>query len=219
MTRRLRVICSRIPRAETLADIGCDHGFCTAYALAHGLCGRAYISDISAASLKKAETLLAREIADGRCVAVCADGTDGVPEDVECVLIAGMGGEEIVRILSARRLPRRFVLQPMKNTAKVRAFLLERGAKILEDFTFADGKYYDLIVGEGAGGDVYSDYEIEFGRDNLRAPGNDFAEKLREERENLRAALRRAEDRAGRGALRVRLCRIEEVYNAITEDL
>ena len=128
---RIEVICAHIPKSRVFADIGCDHGYCTQYALAHGLCERAYISDISAACLKKAEELLGAEIAAGRCVPVCADGMDGLPEPPDCVLIAGMGGEEIVSILSrAARLPARFVLQPMKNAEKVRAFLVARGARI-----------------------------------------------------------------------------------------
>ena len=116
---RLSLICTHIPACRVFADIGCDHGYCTAYVLEKGLCERAYVSDISAACLKKAETLLAAEIAAGRCVPVCADGLDGV-QDADCVLIAGMGGEEIVRILSRAPLPEHFILQPMHNVEKVR---------------------------------------------------------------------------------------------------
>ena len=216
MTRRLAEICSRIPRAETFADIGCDHGYCTAYALRNGLCGHAYISDVSAACLGKARALLKEEIASGVCTAVCADGLEGLPELPECVLIAGMGGEEIVRILSARPLPRRFVLQPMKNTPKLRGFLLERGAKICEDVTFFDGKYYDLLTGEGSGGDAYSEDELVFGRDNLRAPSADFLGKLREERGTLRGALERTAAPQAKEALLRRLRHLEEITIAIT---
>ena len=117
MTGRLREICSRLCKTAVFADIGCDHGYCTQYMLGNGLCEKAYISDISRGSLRKAEILLAEHIRAGRCFPVCADGLEGLPEPCDLVLIAGMGGEEIVRILSSG-IPPRFVLQPMKNSEK-----------------------------------------------------------------------------------------------------
>ena len=128
MTERLAYICRHIPRARVFADIGCDHGYCTQYVLERGLCERAYVSDVSAECLEKAKTLLQNEIAAGRCIPVCADGLEGIPEAADCVLCAGLGGEEMVRILSLRPLPEHFVLQPMKNTEKVRRFQAEFGA-------------------------------------------------------------------------------------------
>ena len=215
---RLSLICAHIPACRVFADIGCDHGYCTAYVLEKGLCERAYVSDISAACLKKAETLLAAEIAAGRCVPVCADGLDGV-KDADCVLIAGMGGEEIVRILSRAPLPERFILQPMHNVEKVRRHLLARGAHIEEDFTFEDGKFYDFIVGSAAGGDVYSDFEYRYGRDNLKAPSAAFLRKVRKDADVLREALAAGVRGEQREALREKLHELEAISDAIEERL
>ena len=192
---RIEVICAHIPKSRVFADIGCDHGYCTQYALAHGLCERAYISDISAACLKKAEELLGAEIAAGRCVPVCADGMDGLPEPPDCVLIAGMGGEEIVSILSrAARLPARFVLQPMKNAEKVRAFLVARGARIGTDITFRDGKFYDLITAQLGGGTTLSEEEKQFGKTNLLQPSEDFLAFLQKEKATCEQILNQCND-------------------------
>ena len=215
---RIEVICAHIPKSRVFADIGCDHGYCTQYALAHGLCERAYISDISAACLKKAEELLGAEIAAGRCVPVCADGMDGLPEPPDCVLIAGMGGEEIVSILArAARLPARFVLQPMKNAEKVRAFLVARGARIGTDITFRDGKFYDLIAGEGEGGTQYSAFDLRYGRDNLLSPSRDFLQKIEKDAATLRAALLAGAEGVRREKLRARLHELEAIADAIEE--
>lgn len=215
MTARIREICSNLPKIDVLADVGCDHGYCTKFALDNGLCERAYISDISAGSLKKAERLLAGEIAEGKCVPNLSDGMEGIG-DIGCVLIAGLGGEEIVRILSQRPLPPRFVLQPMRNSDKVRAFLLARGAKIERDYTFGDGAYfYDLITGAGTGGDEYTDFELWFGRENLRRLPAAFCGKMTLEREKLRERLKRKMSRASREELLRRLSVLEVVTDAI----
>lgn len=220
MTERLQIICSHLPRAAVFADVGCDHGYCTQYALQNGLCERAYISDISAGSLKKAETLLKNEIAAGKCIPVCADGLKGIPERCDCVLIAGMGGEEIVKIFSESELPHSFVLQPMKNSEKVRAFLLEHGCRILYDGTFyAEGKYYDLITGALGGAEEYTDFELIFGRDNLKHPTVEFLQKVRREQEKLRALLNAPMQEKSREELFERLRYYEEITDVFEDDL
>lgn len=218
MTDRISEICSHIPRSGVFADVGCDHGFCTRYVVDHDLCDLAVISDVSAESLKKAEKLLAEEISGGKVLSVCTDGLKGFPVYPDCVLIAGMGGEEIVKILSEGGIPQNFVLQPMKNSEKVRAFLVGKGVTIAKDYTFEDGKFYDLIAGSNGGETEYSEWEIQFGRDNLLFPSLAFARKLRRTRDSLRNLLNgQALSPKSREELRDRLYAVEEVINAIEE--
>ena len=136
MTKRLKEICAHIPKCAVLADVGCDHGYCAQYALESGLAQKVYITDISEKCLEKAISLLQKEIDEGRCIPLVGDGLSVLPEPA-AVLIAGMGGEEIIKILTGQ-LPPIFLLQPMKNSEKLRRFLLERGANITLDYTFED---------------------------------------------------------------------------------
>lgn len=213
-TKRLQTVCGQLSPCDTLADVGCDHGYCTLYALERGLCRRAVISDISRSSLHKAEELLSSYIAEGRVESVCCAGLSQVPCNCGQVLIAGMGGEEIVKILEDGFLPQALVLQPMKNTEKVRAFLLEKGYSLVRDFLFYDGpKYYDLLRAErGAQPRAYGSLELEFGYDNIHAPSPDFERFLRGEIENARGRLAKAD--ASRAALQERLRRLEEALHA-----
>ena len=213
-TKRLQTVCGQLSPCDTLADVGCDHGYCTLYALERGLCRRAVISDISRSSLHKAEELLSAYIAEGRVESVCCAGLSQVPCNCDQVLIAGMGGEEIVKILEGSFLPQALVLQPMKNTEKVRAFLLEKGYCLVRDFLFYDGpKHYDLLRAErGAPPRAYGSLELEFGYDNIHAPSPDFRRFLRGEIENARGRLEKAD--ASRAALQERLRRLEEALHA-----
>lgn len=213
-TKRLQTVCGQLSPCDTLADVGCDHGYCTLYALERGLCRRAVISDISQSSLHKAEELLSAYIAEGRVESVCCAGLSQVSRRCDQVLIAGMGGEEIVKILESGFLPANLVLQPMKNTEKVRAFLLGKGYCLVRDFLFYDGpKHYDLLRAErGAPPRSYGSLELEFGNDNIHAPSPDFERFLRGEIENARARLGKAE--ASRAALQERLRRLEEALHA-----
>ncbi|MGN0804218.1 MAG: tRNA (adenine(22)-N(1))-methyltransferase [Candidatus Coproplasma sp.] len=168
---RLEKICSYLDECQTLADVGCDHGYCTLQAFNSGKCKSAYISDVSEKCLAKAKTLLKDYIERGVCKAVCCDGLKDIPKDCEQVLIAGMGGMEIIKILSEGFIPKKFVLQPMRNCQEVRKFLLEKGCAITADDVFSDGKFYFIIKGERLGQtQPYSPYELSFGRDSLKNP-------------------------------------------------
>ena len=182
---RIDTLCSLLKKTDVFADVGCDHGYCTEYMLKNGLCERAIFSDVSRGSLAKAEKLLREYVQSGKATGVLGDGFFGVPSDVGEVLIAGMGGVEMISILSDARygfLPKYFVLQPMHDSEKLRKYLLDHGAYILRDDTFQDGKYYDVIVGrrleEGEAPQVYTAAQLEFGRDNLVNRGEAFLKRM-----------------------------------------
>lgn len=217
MQGRIAQICAHLMPCRVFADVGCDHGYLTQYMLENDLCERAYISDISSGSLKKAATLLKTFVDEGKCIPVCADGLEGIPEPCDLILIAGMGGEEIVHILENRSLPQRFVLQPMKNAEKVRALLLAKGAHIEKDFTFGEeGYYYDLICGISEGRDSYTANELRYGRDNLKHPSPAFFGRLEHDKMRLHEALIRPNlSPQRRGEILSRLHELEEVTNAI----
>lgn len=185
-SKRIQTLCSLLKKSETFADIGCDHGYCSEYMLKNGLCEQVIFSDISKGSLAKAEKLLAPFVNAGKAKGVLGDGFFGVPKDTEEVLIAGMGGSEIVSILSDKQygfLPKVFVLQPMHDAEKLRRYLIEQGAVIERDFTFEDGKFYEVIVGRARKGNEkkqsYSNAEYEFGKENLASPSQAFLKRLR----------------------------------------
>ena len=177
MTERLKKLCARLSTCKRFIDVGCDHGYCTAYMLERRLCERAVIADVSAKSLSKAERLLSSYISEGLCSAVCCDGLEGIAEEEgDLVLVAGMGGDEILKILKNAYIPQSFVFQPMKNSRGLREFLIESGCAIDYDGVFTETrgeevKHYFLMRGRRTGGTpLYGEYELAFGRDSIGTP-------------------------------------------------
>lgn len=191
--KRIDTLCSLLTKTTVFADVGCDHGYCSEYMLKNELCQQVIFSDVSKGSLAKAEELLADYVACGRATAVLGDGFFGVPKDVDQVLIAGMGGSEIVSILSDKTygfMPKRFVFQPMHDAEKLRRYILANGGYIQRDFTFADGKFYDVIVGERLGKEQsYTDAEYEFGKENIALRGEAFLLRVEKLRNSLKKYL------------------------------
>ncbi|MBQ8308286.1 MAG: SAM-dependent methyltransferase [Clostridia bacterium] len=190
-SKRIDALCALLEKTDTFADVGCDHGYCSEYMLENGLCERAIFSDISKGSLAKAEKLLSAFVAAGRATPVLGNGFFGVPKDVGEVLIAGMGGSEIVAILSDKKygfMPKRFVFQPMHDSEKLRRYILEQGGYIERDFTFQDDKFYDVLVGGKAEGKTvaaYTEAEYEFGRENLRERPEAFLLRTEKQLKNI----------------------------------
>jgi len=168
---RIKKLCAYLEKCESFADIGCDHGYCTEYMLESKLCKTATISDISAKCLEKAEKLLSVYIKNGAVKSVCCNGLEKIDEDTDEILIAGMGGEEIVNILTSSYIPKLFVLQPMRNMREVREFLLKNGAEITVDEPFDNcGKFYYVLKGRRGGNfRPYTDAELDFGQ-RLESP-------------------------------------------------
>ncbi len=178
MTDRLNEIFQLLPSCEVFADIGCDHGYMAKAMLEGKKAKRVIISDISAKCLEKAECLLSQDIASGRAQSVVSNGFERVGY-CDLALIAGMGGEEIVSILSlAKSLPQRLVLQPMKNADKARVKAVELGYRIEKDFVFkSSGRFYDIML-LVKGKDCLNEQEIEFGRTNLIEKPQAFIEMI-----------------------------------------
>lgn len=177
---RLDVLFELVESGELFADIGCDHGYIAERVLKENKFEKVIISDISKKSLQKAVELL-KPYGD-RVTAVVSDGFENIELLPDEVMIAGMGGEEIVKIISnAKSLPKRLVLAPQKNSDKVRELLVNLGYKILKDFTFKDkNKFYDAIKAVEAEEEFedYSQNEYLYGRDNLKEMPDAFKEKL-----------------------------------------
>ena len=195
-SKRIETLCGLLEKTTTFADVGCDHGYCSQYMLDNGLCEQAILSDISKGSLAKAENLLSSYIQSGRAVSALGNGFEKVPKDTALVLIAGMGGSEIVEILSHPKygfMPKRFVFQPMHDAEKLCRYILDNGGYIEKDFTFSDEKYYDVICGGKAIAKEqvreYSENEYIFGKDNLQQMPQAFIEKIEKQLRNTKRYL------------------------------
>lgn len=210
MSKRFNILLSLIPDCRVFADVGCDHGYIAYEMLKNRKCDRVIVSDISAECLKKAETLL-RETFPDKYTAVVSDGFENVG-NCDCALIAGMGGDTISDILAAAagRLPEYLVLQPMKNSQRVRRDLVSLGYEILRDYTFRDGKFYDVIVAKKGGEETYTVVDYAYGRDNLTEKGEDFIALVNSRIDELKEAKEKASE-TSRKEIEKRITELEKI--------
>ena len=148
LPKRLETIIERMPASGCIADIGCDHAYVAIEAVRRGKAARALACDIRKGPLQQAaEHILCAGLA-GKIETRLSDGLEKVaPGEADSVIIAGMGGPLMERILQGRLTDfAHFVLSPQSEIPHFRRFLLAEGMQIDEETMLIDeGKYYVIL--------------------------------------------------------------------------
>ena len=166
LSKRLKTVSDLVTPCDKVADIGTDHGYVPIYLIKKNICKFAYAMDVNEGPLEKAKANITEEGLQDRIETLLSDGFDNFGDrSADCVIIAGMGGDLIVDILT-RALKYDFnelVLSPHKRVDLVRKFLCENGYRIVDERMVEDaGKYYPIIKANKGESD-YSKVELEFG--------------------------------------------------------
>ncbi len=151
---RMTLIYSLVRDGKSVLDVGTDHAIIPIELVKSKKSPFATVTDISRPSLDKGIKNIADAGLGEKISAYCTDGTLGAPlEGVDDIIIAGMGGELIVKILSQdTRLHSdkfRFILQPMTKPEETRKYLYENGFKVLsETKVISEERVYAVILAE-----------------------------------------------------------------------
>lgn len=135
LSARLAAIAAMVPPGLPMADIGTDHGHLPAFLVATGHVPSAIAIDDKAAPLTGARKRCAGLRVELRQASGCAGLSPG---EVHTVTVAGMGGDQIVRILTSARAISRFVLQPNSADEVVRSWLADNGWLIDQEHVVSD---------------------------------------------------------------------------------
>ena len=151
ISERLKRIAGMLTFHETVADIGCDHGYLSIYLVSSGICKNALAMDVRKGPLQKAVNNIDAFGVSDKVTARLSNGFQGVLKDeASSAVIAGMGGPLIIKILEEgqpfKKGIRELVLSPQSEIHKVRCYLAANGYLIdYEDMLCEDGKYYQLM--------------------------------------------------------------------------
>lgn len=152
LDNRLFLCASFVRSGARLADIGTDHAYLPVWLVKNGVVNTALACDINEGPLSFGqETVNRYELCDNiECR--LSDGLKVVNEDeVDDIVIAGMGGELIAKILSdctwAKNKDKHFILQPMTKCEVLIEYLYENGFEILEQKACeCDKKHYTVML-------------------------------------------------------------------------
>ena len=151
LTPRLQKIADLIMPCNCVADIGTDHAYLPAYLTINEKCKFAVASDIRKGPLSRAEATVKQY---GQCHRIdlrLGSGVDTLaPNEADAIVIAGMGGIIITKILKSRpeifKTAKQILIQPMSSVPELRENLCEIGYEITDEYLAKeDKKIYNII--------------------------------------------------------------------------
>lgn len=156
LSERLAAIAEYVLEGETVADIGTDHGLLPIFLLLERISPKVVLCDIKKGPLEKARANLHIYAPEIRADLRLGGGLGPLEKgEVDTVIIAGMGGLMITKILEAdpvkTRSFRKFILQPRNGRDKLRIWLYNQGYTIVKERLVREGNYIcEIFVVETA---------------------------------------------------------------------
>jgi tRNA (adenine22-N1)-methyltransferase len=151
LSKRLQTVADLVTPGNRVADVGCDHAYTSIYLAKHHIAPYIIAMDVNQGPIDRARENIIKYGYDDRIEVRKSDGLEKLnPQEVDTILIAGMGGALTVQILTEYpeviRNIQELVLQPQAEIHKVRQLLQEQGFIIIaENMVKEDGKYYSMM--------------------------------------------------------------------------
>lgn len=163
ISKRLLTIASMVRKHSHVIDVGADHGLLEKYLLDNNV-----VDSILAVENKKGPfEILRNSLINYDAKVSLSDGLDEMTSDIDTIVIAGMGGNLIVDILtkdvSKLNGVQQIIVDAHRDANLVRRTIINLGFRIeKEQIVFENNKYY-FIISFTKGDAIYKEVEIEFG--------------------------------------------------------
>ena len=170
LSDRLLAIANEVPVGSAVADVGCDHAYTSIYLAEHKKPKHIIAMDVRTGPLGKAKENIKEYGLENVIETRLSDGLMAVkPGEIDTVVISGMGGALIQKILSegkeALKNVEYLVLQPQTEKAQLRRYLHTIGMRIKKEVMLIDeGKYYNIVVAKRGEEAPYKEEQYEFGK-------------------------------------------------------
>ena len=173
MNKRLLLIAENIENGKGFIDVGTDHGYLPVYMAQNGYSGSIYASDINSDPLNKAIRNADTAGLSNRINFLLSDGLHDCPsEAIDTIVIAGMGGDMIVKILDEAEWvlspEYKLLLQPMSKAEILRYWLVYNGFEISSEMLVDENNtLYQIIAARFGGLTKLNDAELYIGKKEL----------------------------------------------------
>lgn len=152
LDKRLSLCASFVREGAKLADIGTDHAYLPVWLVSNGIIRNALACDINEGPLNSGKADVIKYGLSQQIELRLSDGLKNVAEnDADDIVIAGMGGELIAKILSectwAKTEGKHYILQPMTKAEILIKYLYENGFEIItQSACECDNKHYTVML-------------------------------------------------------------------------
>lgn len=151
LDNRLKRITDFIPSDSYILDVGCDHALLDIYLALNRNNVKLIASDINENPLKIAKENIKKYNLEDKITLEKADGVSKINDEVDTVVIAGMGTSTINDIINndLKKLKnvKKIIISSHTSSFELRENMNKKGFKIIDEaVVFDKGKYYEIIV-------------------------------------------------------------------------
>ena len=191
---RLVRIASMVKKGMITADIGTDHAFLPIMLVENGTCEKVYACDVAKGPLQAAKSNIAARGLSLKITTILTDGLCDVPEDTQCVVIAGMGYQTAKGILerAQARLDdlQHIIVEVNRDTVSMRRWISEHGYTIVnETYVYDRGHDYVTIDFNTQKHEPYSIQDLYLGPVLKKTGKDEYADFLKRRAEKIRYIL------------------------------
>jgi tRNA (adenine22-N1)-methyltransferase len=176
LSKRLNTAGELVHNGARLADVGCDHGYVPVSLLEQKKIISAIACDINVDPLASCKRLVDEYSYSDKIKCVLSNGLQNVNgNEIDDILIAGMGGELIADILDNCTYvkEKHLVLNPMTHPEIARKWLYDNGFEIINDIVVADGRHHYSVFDAEYTGQVATKTQADYYLGNI----TDFSDK------------------------------------------
>lgn len=185
ISKRLKTISNLIDDKSVILDVGCDHALLDIYTVLNKKDIKSYASDINDSPLEQAKKNIRANKLEKKIKTIKMNGIQSVPDDVDTLVISGLGGTTINHILNNNKENLKkintILLSPNNDFIKVRKNLKKIGYFIKEEYLLEERKVIYLILKLKKGNKHYSSKELFFGPKLLKKKDSTFYKYFNDE--------------------------------------
>ncbi|MFO7888015.1 MAG: class I SAM-dependent methyltransferase [Eubacteriales bacterium] len=150
-SERMKSIINLIPKSEIIIDIGTDHAYIPEEIINRKLAKKVIATEINQKPYLKAKKYIEKKSLDKFIEIRKGDGLHVInSEEIKVLIIAGMGGLLINRIIDENKLKfssgNTLILQPMNAVDKTRKFLENNKFEILDENLCKEEHHYYTVI-------------------------------------------------------------------------
>lgn len=221
ISRRLQQVAAFVPEGARLLDVGSDHAYLPIYLMEKGIIQHAIAGEVVEGPFQSAQKNVATHGLSQQIEVRLANGLAAfeAEDQVDTIVIAGMGGRLIADILAAgqKKLTsvKRLILQPNNREDELRAWLSENAFSLVTELMLEEaGKFYEILVAE-KGQQSLTNQQLRFGPHLVVEKSPVFKAKWQKELDKLENALAQVpvENEEARGLLLTKINQIKEVLH------
>ena len=183
ISKRLKIIHDMVPNSVT-ADIGSDHGKLMIALVESKTIMKGYAIENKEGPFERLKNGLTKSGVIDKVMPIFSDGIKDLPADVRTIIIAGMGGLNIVNILKSHREKlthvETIIIDAHTAVPIVRKEVCQMGYAIADEKIIKeDNIFYEIIKFVKAESAIISDEDLEFGPILRREKSATFKEKYK----------------------------------------